>query len=74
MLLASYAGRRESDRSATTAFSHELVHLMRSDAAPARLLRSAGLHALDRITPLKRRFALRAMGFRGQVPSLVLAP
>ena len=29
-------------------------------------------HVLDRVTPLKRRFALRGMGFRGDTPLLAL--
>lgn len=71
-LLARYAQRRAADRSATTRFSDELVRLMGSDFAPMRALRSLGFHALDRIAPLKRRFALRGMGFRGDTPLLAL--
>ncbi|HEV7491970.1 MAG TPA: 2-octaprenyl-6-methoxyphenyl hydroxylase [Rhodanobacteraceae bacterium] len=71
-LLARYSQRRAGDRSATTRFSDELVRLMGSDFAPMRALRSLGFHALDRIAPLKRRFALRGMGFRGDTPLLAL--
>ena len=71
-LLACYAERRADDRSATTRFSDDLVRLMGNDFAPLRLLRSLGFHALDRIAPLKRRFALRGMGFRGDTPLLAL--
>jgi len=71
-LLARHAGRRADDRSATTRFSDDLVRLMSRDFAPLRLVRSLGLHALDRIAPLKRRFALRGMGFRGDTPLLAL--
>ena len=73
-LLARHVERRASDRSATAAFSEDLVRLMGSDAAPMRLLRAFGFHALERIPPLKRRFALRGMGFRGDVPALGLLP
>jgi 2-octaprenyl-6-methoxyphenol hydroxylase len=45
---------------------------MGNDFAPLRLVRSLGFHALDRIAPLKRRFALRGMGFRGDTPLLAL--
>jgi 2-octaprenyl-6-methoxyphenol hydroxylase len=45
---------------------------MTNDFAPLRLVRSLGFHALDRIAPLKRRFALRGMGFRGDTPLLAL--
>ncbi|GAA0722134.1 2-octaprenyl-6-methoxyphenyl hydroxylase [Dokdonella soli] len=71
-LLARHVERRASDREATTAFSDDLVRLMGNDFLPLRLLRSLGFHALDRIAPLKRRFALRGMGFRGDVPTLSL--
>jgi 2-octaprenyl-6-methoxyphenol hydroxylase len=71
-LLSRYAERRAADRQATTRFSDDLVRLMGNDFAPLRLLRSFGFHALDRIAPLKRRFALRGMGFRGDTPLLAL--
>ncbi len=71
-LLARHAARRADDRSATTRFSDDLVRLMSRDFAPLRLVRSLGFHALDRIAPLKRRFALRGMGFRGDTPLLAL--
>ena len=71
-LLARYVERRSEDRSATTRFSDDLVRLMGNDFAPLRVLRSLGFHALDRIAPLKRRFALRGMGFRGDTPLLAL--
>ena len=67
-----YEARRAADRSATTRFSDDLVRLMGNDFAPIRVLRSLGFHALDRIAPLKRRFALRGMGFRGDTPLLAL--
>ena len=71
-LLAAHVARRAADRDATTRFSDDLVRLMTNDFAPLRLVRSLGFHALDRIAPLKRRFALRGMGFRGDTPLLAL--
>jgi 2-octaprenyl-6-methoxyphenol hydroxylase len=71
-LLARHVRRRAADRSATTRFSDDLVRLMGNDFAPLRIARSLGFHALDRIAPLKRRFALRGMGFRGDTPLLAL--
>ena len=71
-LLARHVERRAPDRDATTAFSDDLVRLMGNEFLPMRVLRSLGFHALDRIAPLKRRFALRGMGFRGGVPGLSL--
>lgn len=58
-LLARYAERRRGDRDATTSFSDDLVRLMGSDVLPLRLLRSLGFQMLNRITPIKRRFALQ---------------
>ena len=66
-LLARYVERRTPDRDATTSFSDDLVRLMGNSSAPLRVLRSLGFSALDRLTPIKRRVALRGMGFRGDV-------
>ena len=71
-LLARHVELRAPDRAATTAFSDDLVRLMGSDFLPLRALRSLGFHVLDRIGPLKRRFALRGMGYRGNAPALGL--
>jgi 2-octaprenyl-6-methoxyphenol hydroxylase len=71
-LLARHVERRAPDREATTSFSDDLVRLMGNDFLPLRALRTLGFHALDRIGPLKRRFALRGMGYRGDVPALGL--
>lgn len=72
-LLARHVARRTPDRDATTAFSDDLVRLMGNDAVPLRVLRSFGLAAIDRLAPLKRRIALRGMGFRGDVSELALS-
>ncbi len=66
-LLEEYVEMRTPDREATTSFSDDLVRLMGNDTLPLRVLRSLGFAALDRLTPLKRRVALRGMGFRGDV-------
>lgn len=72
-LLAAHVARRAADREATTAFSDDLVRLMGHDLLPLRALRSLGFVALDRLAPLKRRMALRGMGFRGDVSALALS-
>ena len=69
---AEYTRRRAPDREATTSFSDDLVHLMGNDFMPLGVLRSLGFAALDRIAPLKRRIALRGMGFRGDVAGRAL--
>jgi 2-octaprenyl-6-methoxyphenol hydroxylase len=73
-LLARHVERRSADRQATIAFSDDLVRLMGNGSAPLGVLRSLGFMALDRLTPIKRRHALRGMGFRGDVPAEVLSP
>ena len=73
-VLADYVAQRTDDRVATTSFSDDLVRLMASDALPLRSLRSLGFLALDRIPALKRRVALRGMGFRGRTPTKALSP
>jgi len=73
-LLARHVERRAADRAATTAFSDDLVRAMGNEWLPLRLLRSAGFHLLDRVPSLKRAFALRGMGFRGDTPAAALSP
>ena len=73
-LLARHVARRTPDRHATTAFSHDLVRLTRNPFPPLRWLGSLALGALDHLPPLKRRVALRGMGFRGDVSRLGLSP
>ncbi|MFZ2236902.1 MAG: 2-octaprenyl-6-methoxyphenyl hydroxylase [Dokdonella sp.] len=73
-VLADYVAQRTEDRAATTSFSDDLVHLMASDTLPLRGLRSLGFLALDRVPALKRRVALRGMGFRGRTPTKALSP
>lgn len=72
-LLAEHVRRRHPDRAATTAFSDDLVRLMGNDFEPLALLRTFGFAALDRLSPLKRRMALRGMGFRGDVTRRALS-
>ena len=71
-VLADYARRRREDREGTAAASHALVRWTASESPPLRLLRSAGMLALDCIVPLQAAVARRGMGFRGHVPRLAL--
>lgn len=71
-LLENHVRRRMPDRLATTSFSDELVRLMANEFLPLRLLGSLAFAGLDRLAPLKRRVALRGMGFRGDVSQRAL--
>jgi len=73
-LLARHVVRRTPDRDATAAFSDDLVRLMGNEFPPLRLARSLGFQVLQHVPPLKRRFALRGMGYRGDVSAAGLAP
>ena len=44
--------------------------LFSNDIAPLRLLRDAGLAAVNRVPPLKRLFMRHAMGVLGDLPRL----
>jgi 2-octaprenyl-6-methoxyphenol hydroxylase len=73
-LLSEYASRRRADREGTAKASDALARWTANEAPPLKLLRSAGLLALDRIAPLQAALARRGMGFRGHVPRLALTP
>ncbi|HEY0333820.1 MAG TPA: 2-octaprenyl-6-methoxyphenyl hydroxylase [Stenotrophomonas sp.] len=69
-LLSDYATRRKSDREQTIAFSGGLALLTGQSSALLRPLRSLGLLAAARHSPLQGMLVAGAMGFRGQVPRL----
>jgi 2-octaprenyl-6-methoxyphenol hydroxylase len=71
-LLAEYAARRREDREGTAAASDMLARWTANESPPLKLLRSAGLLALDRVAPLQTAMVRRGMGFRGQIPKLAL--
>ncbi|HLT45410.1 MAG TPA: 2-octaprenyl-6-methoxyphenyl hydroxylase [Luteimonas sp.] len=69
-LLAAYAARREEDRARTLAFSDGLARLSASPGTVPRLLRAAGMAAVDRSPTLQGWLVGGAMGYRGDVPRL----
>src|SRR5690606_28177300 len=69
-LLAAYAARREEDRARTLAFSDGLARLSASPGPVPRLLRAAGMAAVDRSPTLQGWLVGGAMGYRGDVPRL----
>ncbi len=64
MLLATYQQWRAPDIAATAKASDGLLRLFTNPWPPLAHLRGAGLIALDRLPPLKRRLARLGMGFR----------
>ncbi len=71
-VLERYSQWRRPDQSSTVGWSHDMVNLFASALPLTRQARSLGL-ALVGMTPLmRRRMALRAMGYRGQTPRLAL--
>lgn len=69
-LLAAYAARRGEDRARTLAFSDGLARATATPGALARLLRAAGMAAVDRSSSLQGWLVGGAMGYRGEVPRL----
>ncbi len=71
-LLERYSNWRRPDQAATVGWSHDMVSLFASTSPLTRSARSLGL-ALVGLTPLlRRRMAVRAMGYRGATPRLAL--
>lgn len=71
-LLERYSAWRQPDRAATVGWSHDMVNLFASNVPLTRQARSLGL-ALAGLSPsLRRRMAVRAMGYRGKTPRLAL--
>jgi 2-octaprenyl-6-methoxyphenol hydroxylase len=61
-LLARYQAMRRPDSLLMLGATHALERLFGNDIGPLRLARDLGIAAVDRIGPLKRFFARRAMG------------
>lgn len=71
-LLERYSAWRRPDQLATVGWSHDMVSLFASAAPFTRQARSLGLALVGMTPPLRRRMAIRAMGYRGQTPRLAL--
>jgi 2-octaprenyl-6-methoxyphenol hydroxylase len=65
-LLARYQARARPDAMLMLGATHALEKLFGNAIAPVRWARRLGIAAVDRIPPLKRAFAERAMGMTGQ--------
>jgi 2-octaprenyl-6-methoxyphenol hydroxylase len=69
--LERYVRWRRADNFAMVAATDLLNRLFSNDAKPVRLLRDAGLAAVNRIPPLRRFFVRHAMGLMGDLPKLM---
>ena len=70
--LERYRRWRAPDHAAVARFTDALVGIFGHRCSPVAPLRATALAALDRIPPLKRLLARRAMGFAGRTPRLAL--
>jgi 2-octaprenyl-6-methoxyphenol hydroxylase len=69
--LERYVRWRRADNFVMVAATDLLNRLFSNDAKPLRLLRDAGLAAVNRIPPLRRFFVRHAMGLMGDLPKLM---
>jgi 2-octaprenyl-6-methoxyphenol hydroxylase len=70
-VLARYQARARPDAMLMLGATHALEKLFGTDLAPVRIARRLGIAAVDRIPPLKRAFAERAMGMRPGLAGLL---
>jgi len=70
-VLERYARWRRFDVMTLIAVTDGLTRLFSNDVAPLRLVRDAGLAAVNGIAPLKRFFMRHAMGVVGDLPRLM---
>lgn len=69
-VLEEHVRRRLPDRDATLKMSHGLVQFFSNTSTPVRLLRSAGMLAMDRIPGLANGLVYESMGFGSDVSQL----
>lgn len=71
-ILEAYSDWRKPDREAVVGWTDSLVSIFSSPLAVARTLRGAALLAHTLSPPLRRRMAIKAMGYRSRMPRLAL--
>jgi len=71
-LLRAYSERREPDQAGTIAFSDGLARIYANPTSLVAAGRTLGLLAHALVPPLRRKLAIRAMGYGGRVPRLAL--
>ncbi|MGB9430001.1 MAG: UbiH/UbiF/VisC/COQ6 family ubiquinone biosynthesis hydroxylase [Gammaproteobacteria bacterium] len=69
-VLRRYQRARRSDNLAMIFALDGFKRLFSNEITPLRILRNAGLHAVDRFTPLKSVLMWHAMGLNGDLPAL----
>jgi 2-octaprenyl-6-methoxyphenol hydroxylase len=69
-ILMRYDRLRRADARMVAGMTDGLNSLFSNDLGPAKVLRRAGLSALDRLSPLKHLAMRRGMGLSGQLPRL----
>lgn len=72
ILLQQYSDWRRLDQRSTIAFSDGITRLFAHPSVLAAGLRSSAMIALALLPSLRRRQAIKAMGYRGKVPRLAL--
>jgi 2-octaprenyl-6-methoxyphenol hydroxylase len=71
-LLQRYSKWRAPDQQGTIAYSDGLARLFTNPSTLAAAARTVGLFAHALLPPLRRELAVKAMGFRGNIPRLAL--
>jgi 2-octaprenyl-6-methoxyphenol hydroxylase len=71
-LLQAYSAWRKDDQAETIAYTDGLARLYANPGTSASVVRRAGLLAHRLLPTLRRRLAIKAMGFRGRIPKLAL--
>jgi 2-octaprenyl-6-methoxyphenol hydroxylase len=71
-VLRRYSEWRAPDQKGTIAQSDGLARMFANPSALAAAVRTAGLFAHALLPPLRRQLAVKAMGFRGNIPRLAL--
>jgi 2-octaprenyl-6-methoxyphenol hydroxylase len=69
-LLCRYSAWRKPDHDGTIAYSDGLARIYANPTGAASIGRLAGLLAHAFVPSLRRRLAVRSMGYRGQIPRL----
>ena len=70
-ILADYERWRRSDNMTLAVTTDLLTRLFSNDIAPVRMVRDAGLAAVNATPPLRKFFMRHAMGVVGELPRLV---